>query len=85
MTNTHLSMFPYKKNRRPWNLLDSTQIFFDAIGITEIGILKSTFSVTDINVTNYSYKNYQTESSVRSIMLYIGNHLSYKPRNNLCI
>ena len=66
-------------------LLDSNQICFDVIAITETRILKSKFPVTDINLTNYSYEYCPTESSAGGTMLYIGNHLSYKPRNDLCI
>ena len=46
---------------------------------------KDKFPVTDINLKNYSYEYYPNESSAGSTRLYIGNHLSYKPRNDLCI
>ena len=66
-------------------LLDATQICFDVIAITETQILKNKFSVTDINLTNYSYEYCPTESSAGGTLLYIGKYLSYKPRNDLCI
>ena len=33
----------------------------------------------------YSYESCPTESSAGGTLLYISNHLSYKPRNDLCI
>ena len=66
-------------------LLDPTQIYFDVIAITEARLLKNKFPVTDVNLTNYSYEYCSTESSAGGTMLYIGNNLSYKPRNDLCI
>ena len=72
-----------KKNIEDFELLlDSTQIYFDFIGITETRILKSKFPVTDSNLTNHSYEYCPTAGVT---MLYIGNHLSYKARNDLCI
>ena len=59
-------------------LFDSTQICFEVIAITK-------FPVNDINFTNYSYEYCSTESSPGAILLYIGNHLSYKPINDLRI
>ena len=66
-------------------ILDSTQICFDVIAITETRILKTKFPVTDVNLTNYGSEYCPTESSAGGTMLYIGNHLSYKLRNDLCI
>ena len=77
-------MFHYKKNIEDLELLlDSTQICSDVIAMTETRILKSKFPVTDINLTNCSYEYCPTGSSAGGTMLYIGNHLSYKPRNDL--
>ena len=53
--------------------------------LIETRILKNKFLVTDMNLTNYSYEYSPTESSAWGTMLYIGNLLSYKPRNDLCI
>ena len=66
-------------------LFDSTQICFDVIVITETRILKNKFPIADIILTNYSYGYCPTESSAGCTMIYIGNHLSYNPRNDLCI
>lgn len=38
-----------------------------------------------INLINSSYEYCPTESSAGGTLLYIGNNLLYKPRNNLCI
>ena len=46
---------------------------------------KKKIPVTDINLTNYSYEYCPTESSAGGTLLYIGNHLLYKPRNDLRI
>ena len=78
-------MFPYKNIKDLEFLLDYSQICFGVIAITETRILKSKFSVTDINLTNYSCEYCPTESSAGAIMLYIENHLSYKPKNDLRI
>ena len=37
-------------------ILDSTQICFDVIAITETKVLNNKFVVTDINLTNYDYE-----------------------------
>ena len=66
-------------------LLDSTQICFDVIAITETRIVKNKCSVNDINLTNYNYEYCPTESSAGGTLLYIGNHLLCKPRNDLSI
>ena len=41
--------------------------------------------VSDIDLTNHSYEYFPTESSAGGTLLYIGNHVSYKPRNDLRI
>ena len=38
-----------------------------------------------MNLTNYSYEYCSTESTAGGTTLYQRNHLSYKPRNDLCI
>ena len=43
------------------------------------------FPVNDINLTNYSYEYYPTRSSAAVTLPYIGNHMIYKPRNDLSI
>ena len=63
-------------------LLHSAKICFDVIAINETRILKNNFSVTHINLTKYSYEYCPAKSSARGTLLYIGNRLSYKPRND---
>ena len=49
-------------------------------------LLDSTqISFYDINLANYSYEYVPNESSAGGTLLHIGNHLSYKPRIDLCI
>ena len=43
---------------------------------------KSKFPVNNINLANYSYEYYPTAGDT---LIYIGNHLSYKLRNDSCI
>ena len=48
-------------------------------------LLKSKQSTVDINLPDYSYELFPTESSTDDTLLYIGNHLSYKLRKDLSI
>ena len=66
-------------------LLDKTKIDFDIIGISESRIKKDKSPINSINLKSYSYESCPTESSAGGTLLYISNHLSYKPRNDLCI
>ena len=57
-------MFPNNKNVEYLELfLDSFQIWFNVILVTETRILKNKFAVTNINLTNFSYEYLPTESS----------------------
>ena len=66
-------------------LLNSTSINFDIIDISETRIVKSKTPVNSLNLMNYSHEFCPTESSAGGTLLYIRNHLSYKPQNDLCI
>lgn len=55
------------------------------LALTETRIVKYKFIVNNINSTKYKYEYCPTDSSAGNTLLYIGNHLLYKPRNNLCI
>ena len=69
-------------------ILDSTQICFDVIAVTEIRIVKYKFPVISryINLTNYGYEYCLTESPAGGTLSYTGNHrLLNKSRNDLCI
>ena len=84
MTNTHYPsfdkyMFLTTKAEDLELLLDSAKICFDVIAITETRILKNNFPVTHINLTNYSFEYFP---SAEGTLLYIGDRLLYKPRND---
>ena len=66
-------------------LLDSTNLNFDVIAISETRITKNEAQINHIDLTKYSYEYCPTESSAGGTLLYIRNHLSYKTRNDLNI
>ena len=54
--------------------------------ITETRIVKNEYPVNDANLKNYNYEYCPTDSSQGgTLLLYTGNHLSYKPINDLPI
>ena len=65
--------------------LNSTSINFDNIAISETRTVKGKTPVNSLNLMNYSHEFCPTESLARGTLLYIHIHLSYKPRNDLCI
>ena len=67
------------------NLLQSTNINFGVIAITETRIPKNVSVTQNIVLNNYSFEHTPTESSARGTLLYIANHLSYKICNDLKI
>ena len=67
------------------NLLQSTNIQFDVIAITETRITKNISVTQNIELSNYSFEHTLTESSAGGTLLYIANHLSYKTRSDLNI
>ena len=82
--HSHKCMFPYKKHRKSWtsNWFHSDLVWCDSYNWSK-NFKK--IPVTNINLTNYNYKYCPTESPTGGTLLYILNHLSYKPRNDLCI
>ena len=66
-------------------LLNSTSINFEVIAISETRIVKGKTPVNSLNLMNYSHQFWPTESSAGGTLLYIRNHLSHKPRNDLSI
>ena len=60
-------------------LIQSTNIDFNVIDISESKIIENKQSVVDIKHPNYSYEFCPTESSASATLQYIGNHLSSKP------
>ena len=66
-------------------LLQSTNIQFDVIAITETRITNNIYVTQNIELSNYSFEHTPTESSAGGTLLYIANHLSYKTRSDLNI
>ena len=56
---------------------------FDLIAVSETRISKKTSVISNVNLNNYSFESTPAESSAGGTMLYISNHLSYEPRNDL--
>ena len=67
------------------HLLKCTNKVFDKIAVTKTRITKQTSLTTNINLRNYATEFIPTESSAGGALLYIANHLSYKPRPDLNI
>ena len=67
------------------NLLQSTNIQFDVIAITETRITKNISVTQNIELSNYSFKHTPTESSAVGTLLNIANHLPYKTGSDLNI
>ena len=67
------------------NILQSTNIHFDVIAITEARIMRNISVTQNIELSNYSFEHTPTESSAGGTLLYIANHLSYKTRSDLNI
>ena len=67
------------------NLLQSTNINFDVIAITETRIPKNVSVTQNIVLNNHSFEQTPTESSAGGTLLYIAIRLSYKIRNDLKI
>ena len=82
----HLNACSLSKNFEDLQyLLDSTNLNFDLIAISETRITKNKAQINHIDLTNCSYKHCPTESSAGGTLLYIRNHILYKTRNDLNI
>ena len=66
-------------------LLDKTKIDFDVIIISESKIKKDTSPINSINLKGFSNESCPTEPAAGATLLHISNHVSYTPRNDLCI
>ena len=66
-------------------LLKTTNINFDVIAISETRITKDKGKLTNLNLENYVFEHTPTESTAGGTLLYIANHLAYKPRCDLNI
>ena len=65
------------------HLLKSAKKFFDVVAVTETRIMKKTSLTSNINLKNHSFELTPTESTAGVTLLYIANHLSYKPCSDL--
>ena len=66
-------------------LLKSANINYDIIAISETRIMKNLQITKNIKMKNYNMEYTSTESTAGRTMLYIANHLDYKPRLDLNI
>ena len=59
---------------------------FDIIAISETRITKNINNILpNINLNNYVFEFTPTESSAGGTLIYVANHLAYKPRTDLQI
>ena len=66
-------------------LLKTTNMNFDIIGIFETRIIKYINKISNINLNNYTFEFTPTELSAAGTLIYVANHLAYKPRADLQI
>ena len=64
-------------------LLKTTNMNFDITVISETRITKNINKISNINLNNYAFEFTPTESSVGGTLIYVANHLAYKPRTDL--
>ena len=64
-------------------LVKCTNKTFDIFAVSETRISKKTSVISNVNLNNYSFESTPTGSSAGGNMLFISNHLSYKPRTDL--
>ena len=67
------------------HLLSCTNKNFDVIAMTETRKIKNICLINNLTMNNFSFDFTPTESSAGGTLLYIANHLSYKPRLDLNI
>ena len=66
-------------------LLKCTNKKFDVVAVSETRITRNTSKLCNISLKNYSVESTSTESPAGGTLLYVANHLSYKPCNDLNI
>ena len=66
-------------------LLKTTNMNFDIIAISETRITININKITNININNYAFEFTPNESSTGGTLIYVANHLAYKPRTDLQI
>ena len=67
------------------HLLSCTNKNFDVIAVSETRITKNISLTNNLTMNNFSFEFTPTESSAGGTLLYVANHLSYKPRLDLNI
>ena len=65
------------------HLLKCTNKAFDIVAVSETRITKKTSLTSNINLQNYSFELPPIETNAGGTLLYIANHLSYKPGTDL--
>ena len=65
------------------HLLKCTNKVFDIVAVSETRITRNTSLTSNINLQNCPFEFTPTESNAEGTLLYIANHLSYKPRTDL--
>ena len=66
-------------------LLKKTNMNFDILAISGTRITKNVNKIPNINLCNYAFEFTSTESSAVGTLIYVANHLAYKPRTDLQI
>ena len=69
----------YKNFNELEHLLSCTYKNFDVIAISETKITKNISLTNNLTMNNFSFEFTSTESSAGGTLLYVANHLSYKP------
>ena len=67
------------------SLINSFEISPEIIGITESKLIKSSESITNINLENYQIEHTPTEANNGGALLYINSNTAYKNREDLKI
>ena len=66
-------------------LLKTTNMNVDIIIISETRITRNMNKISNINLNNYAFELTPTESSAGRTLIYVANHLAYKPKTDLQI
>ena len=67
------------------HLLKCSNKVFDIVAVGETRITKKNSLSSNKNLQNYSFEFTPTELNAKGTILYIANHLSYKPHTNLSL
>ena len=76
----HINTCPLNKNFDDLKqLLECTNKKFDVVAVTETRFARNTSKLCKISLKNYAVESIPTKLSVGGTLLYLANHLSYKP------